>query len=324
MKPTIGEKIALLRKARNISQTELAEYLFLTPQTISRWEVGNGAPEITLLPKIAAFFRVSIDELFGSTSFERAEDLVCKYSVLRDDHSFQEAMECVNSQLQSIDASRKNGAEDSTELAEERDKLEAEKLHLWIQQGREAFRRAYTIADSFVEKTEGHPEHPWYRPMRLQRNQLLIYMGKSREALAACKKDFEETPSAVTLYFYLSLLNDLFRYEDILLTQEMEWAREIISPPAKENLDIWWQFIHAAAKLGETDFVERYLPPVLEVCDEKDEYEFLLCLIGLYRETHQQDKLVRLQNRLLDLLPGMSFNEYFEEAARKEIEQACQ
>ena len=37
MKLTIGEKITLLRKERNITQTELAEYLFLAPQTISRW-----------------------------------------------------------------------------------------------------------------------------------------------------------------------------------------------------------------------------------------------------------------------------------------------
>ena len=51
MKLTIGEKIAVLRKEKNISQTELAEYLFLAPQTVSRWEVGNGTPEITLLPK---------------------------------------------------------------------------------------------------------------------------------------------------------------------------------------------------------------------------------------------------------------------------------
>ena len=104
MKLTIGEKIALLRKEKNITQTELAEYLSLAPQAISRWEVGNGAPEITLLPRIAAFFGVSIDELFGLTSLKRAEDLVCKYSVLRDDRSFQEAMECLNSQLQTIDA----------------------------------------------------------------------------------------------------------------------------------------------------------------------------------------------------------------------------
>mgnify|MGYP007025276985 CR=1 FL=1 len=52
------------------------------------------------------FFGVSIDELFGLTSLERAEDLVCKYSVLRDDRSFHEAMECVNSMLQTIDAVR--------------------------------------------------------------------------------------------------------------------------------------------------------------------------------------------------------------------------
>lgn len=324
MKPAIGEKIALLRKAKNISQTELAEYLFLTPQTISRWEVGNGTPEITLLPKIATFFSVSIDELFGITSIERAEDLVCKYSVLRDDRSFQEAMECVNSQLQSVDAALENGVENSAELAEGRDRLEAERLHLWIQQGRESFKRAYAIADSFVEKTEGKPEHPWYRPMRLQRNQLLISMGKSRETLAACKADFAENPSTVTLHLYLSLLSDLYRYEDILLFQEMDQVREIIFPPTKENLNIWWQLIHAAAELGKADFAERYMPPVLGVCDEKDEYEFLLCLMNLYQKKNQLDKLIQLQNRLLELLPGMSYNEYFEEAARKEIEQACQ
>ena len=109
MKLTTGEKIALLRKEKNITQTQLAEYLVLTPQTVSRWEVGNGAPEISLLPKIATFFGVSIDELFGLTSLTRAEDLVCKYSVLRDDRSFCEAMEYLNAQLQTIDAARENG-----------------------------------------------------------------------------------------------------------------------------------------------------------------------------------------------------------------------
>lgn len=325
MKPTIGEKIALLRKAKNISQTELAEYLFLTPQTISRWEVGNGTPEITLLPKIATFFSVSIDELFGITSIDRAEDLVCKYSVLRDDRSFQEAMECVNSQLQSVDAALENGVENGAELAEGRDRLETEKLHLWIQLGRESFKRAYAIADSFVEKTKGDPKHPWYLRMRLQRNQLLISMGKGREALTACIRDFEENPCAVTLHFYLSVLNELYRYEDILSIPETEQqVRDIILPPTKDNLDIWWQLIHAAAETGEADFVARYIPPVLEVCDEKDEYELLLCLMSLYQKKNQRDKLIQIQNRLLNLLPRMSYNEYFEEAARKTIGQVCQ
>lgn len=322
MKLTIGEKIALLRKAKNITQTELAEYLFLTPQTVSRWEVDNGAPEITPLPKIATFFGISIDELFGVTSLERAEDLVCKYSVLRDDRSFQEAMECLNSQLQTIDAIYGNGTEDTAELDEARDRLEAQKLHMWIQQGREAFKRAYTIADSFVEKTEGKLDHPWYQRMRLQRNQLSIAMGKGREALAKCKKDFEEHSCVMTLQFYFSLLNDLSYYEDILSLQETESrVREITLPPAEKNLDIWWTVIYAAAETDREDLMEQYVPPVLEACGEQEEYQFRMCLLNWYRKRNQQDKLEQNRQRLLELLPKMAYNKYFEEAARKTIEQ---
>ena len=323
MKLTIGEKIALLRKEKNITQTELAEYLCLAPQTVSRWEVGNGAPEISLLPKIAAFFGVSIDDLFGLTSLERAEDLVCRYSVLRDDRSFREAMEYLNSQLQTIDAARKNGGPDDAGLESDRDRLEAEKLHMWIQQGREAFSRAYAIADTFVEKTEGKPDHPWYLPMRLQRNQLSIPMGKGRGALAACKKDFAENPSETTLHLYLSLLNDLNRYEDILSIQETEsrvW--DIILPPSQKNLSIWQLLIHAAAGTGRMDYVETHISQVLAVCTQQDEFEFLMCLLGLYRKENQEEKLAAVKKRLFALLPRQPMNQYFLERAGTAIEQS--
>ena len=323
MKLAIGEKIALLRKEKNITQTELAEYLSLAPQTVSRWEVGNGAPEISLLPKIATFFGVSIDDLFGTTSLTRAEDLVCKYSVLRDDRSFREAMEYLNSQLQTIDAARKNVGPDDAELESDRDQLEAEKLHMWIQQGREAFSRAYAIADAFVEKTEGKPDHPWYLPMRLQRNQLSIPMGKGREALAACEKDFAENPSTTTLHLYLNLLNDLDRYEDILSIRETEsQVQDIILPPSQKNLSIWWLLIHAAAETGGTDFVETHIPQVLEACTEQDEFEFLMILPALYRRENQEEKLAAVKKRLFALLPRQPMNRYFLERAKTAIEQS--
>ena len=320
MKLTIGEKIALLRKEKNITQTELAEYLVLAPQTVSRWEVGNGAPEISLLPKIAAFFGVSIDDLFGVTSLERAEDLVCRYSVLRDDQSFREAMDYLNSQLQTIDAARQNGGPDDAELEADRDKLEAEKLHMWLQQGREAFSRAYAMADAFVKKTEGKPDHPWYLPMRLQRNQLSIPMGKGREALAMCKRDLSEKPSVITLHLYLNLLNDLDRYEDILSIEATESrVRDIVFPPSRENLCVWQLLIRAAAETGGTDFVETHIPQVLEVCTQQDEFEFLMSLLGLYRD--QGEKLAALKKRLLALLPRQQMNQYFLERAKTMIEQ---
>ena len=322
MKLTIGEKIALLRKEKNITQTQLAEYLCLAPQTVSRWEVGNGAPEISLLPKIAAFFGVSIDDLFGSTSLTRAEDLVCKYSVLRDDRSFREAMEYLDSQLQTIDAARKNGGADDAELESDRDRLEAEKLHMWIQQGREAFRRAYAIAETFVEKTEGKPDHPWYLPMRLQRNQLSVPMGQGREALAACKKELAENPSETALHLYLSLLNDLDRYEDILSVKEPgSPVRDILFPPSQKNLSSWWMLIHAAVRTGGADFVEAHIPQILEACTEQDEFDFLMDLPDLYRKEGQEEQLAAVKKRLLALLPRQPMNQYFLDRAKTEIEQ---
>ena len=323
MKLTIGEKIALLRKEKNITQTELAEYLFLAPQTISRWEVGNGAPEISQLPKIANFFGVSIDDLFGLTSLTRAEDLVCKYSVLRDDSSFHEAMEYLNSQLQTIDAVRKNGGSDDAELETDQDRLEALRLHMWIQQGREAFSRAYAIANTFVEKTEGKPDHPWYLRMRLQRNQLSIQMEKGHETLAECKKDFLENPNTTTLYLYLNLLNDLEHYEDILSIQETEsQIQDIILPLSQKNLNIWLLLIRAAAKTGGMDFVETHIPQILEICTEQDEFEFLMSLLGLYRKENQEEKLAAVKKRLLTLLPRQSMNQYFLERVKTTIEQS--
>ena len=65
MNLTIGEKIALLRKEKNISQTELAEYRFLAPQTVSRWEVGASVPTTENLAALSRLYGVSVDELLG-------------------------------------------------------------------------------------------------------------------------------------------------------------------------------------------------------------------------------------------------------------------
>lgn len=62
---TLSIKIKELRKARNISQVELAKALFVSKQSVSNWENDNIMPSIEMLIKIAAFFSVSIDYLLG-------------------------------------------------------------------------------------------------------------------------------------------------------------------------------------------------------------------------------------------------------------------
>ena len=61
---SIGKNIAELRKAKGVKQDELARFVGITAQAVSKWENG-GVPDIELLPKIADYFNVSIDELFG-------------------------------------------------------------------------------------------------------------------------------------------------------------------------------------------------------------------------------------------------------------------
>lgn len=65
MQLKIGDKIRLLRKNEGRTQEELAAALGVTGQAVSRWESGGAYPDMELIPSVANFFGVSIDELFG-------------------------------------------------------------------------------------------------------------------------------------------------------------------------------------------------------------------------------------------------------------------
>ena len=60
---SIGPFIAALRKARGLTQKELAAMLSVSDKTVSRWETGDGTPELALIPVLAEIFGVTCDEL---------------------------------------------------------------------------------------------------------------------------------------------------------------------------------------------------------------------------------------------------------------------
>lgn len=70
----IGEKIKQLRHRDGRTQEDLANTIGVSPQAISRWEASGGYPDMELIPAIANYFNVSIDELFGYSK-EREEKL---------------------------------------------------------------------------------------------------------------------------------------------------------------------------------------------------------------------------------------------------------
>lgn len=72
-----GERIYRLRKEKNLTQAQLAEILGVSNKTVSRWETGEGFPEITILKRLATTLGVSVDELLSdeNKSDEQSEHI---------------------------------------------------------------------------------------------------------------------------------------------------------------------------------------------------------------------------------------------------------
>ena len=61
----IGERIRKLRTEKRVTQEQLANFLCVTPQAVSRWEREGVYPSLDLLPGLARYFAVSVDYLLG-------------------------------------------------------------------------------------------------------------------------------------------------------------------------------------------------------------------------------------------------------------------
>ena len=63
MKLYLGETMKRLRQEKGLTQEQLSDKLGVSFQSVSRWEGGSSYPDTELIPEIAGFFHVSIDEL---------------------------------------------------------------------------------------------------------------------------------------------------------------------------------------------------------------------------------------------------------------------
>lgn len=88
----LNENLAALRKEKGITQEEAAQAFGVTNQAVSKWELGQSCPDISLLPEIAAYYGVSVDSLLGAEPhWMRIASAASDYTKNRDGIRYWEA-----------------------------------------------------------------------------------------------------------------------------------------------------------------------------------------------------------------------------------------
>ncbi|HRS30655.1 MAG TPA: DUF2807 domain-containing protein [Bacilli bacterium] len=102
-----GQRLAKLRKSKNMTQGEFADRLGVTAQAVSKWENDLSYPDITLIPTIATIFDVEVNDLFGFKKTAVKENW--KFPKFYEDlvlvHSFQNVGCYSSKEVASIDGS---------------------------------------------------------------------------------------------------------------------------------------------------------------------------------------------------------------------------
>lgn len=97
----IGNQIKTLRLEKKVTQEEFAAYLGVSAQAVSKWETNASTPDIALLPDIATYFGVAIDELFAlpdEAQYIRIENMYHREHRISEE-TFAQSIRFLNDQI---------------------------------------------------------------------------------------------------------------------------------------------------------------------------------------------------------------------------------
>lgn len=69
----IGQFIKAVRKEKNLTQREVAEKLLISEKTVSKWETGNGLPEVSLMKPLCDLLGISLNEFFSGERLDEKQ-----------------------------------------------------------------------------------------------------------------------------------------------------------------------------------------------------------------------------------------------------------
>ena len=229
----LGNKIRELRRAGDLTQEQLAAALNISPQAVSKWEMGASYPDMTMIPIIASFFKVTLDELFDfdvKNVEKEIEEIRLEYGKYFWEN-FVKAEQILLDGLKLYPASIRL----KTELVE---------LYAYnADRGDEIIHKAFELAGQIVQVSQDV-----FCTCRTKANLIHIYKYLEREKGEDHYEDIKKIIETLP-YMYPYMLQDKMRLSASFIKGE-EGMRE-----AKELQDIEWQELFiACAGVGHRYF----------------------------------------------------------------------
>ena len=207
----IGQNIRSLRESRGATQEQLAQALDISFQAVSKWETGVTVPDTLMLPKIAAYFDVTVDALFrpeADAYASAAQRLLSVYEQSRDRNDFiraeAEFIKLFDSGEYTRDDVRAYGVLNEYRMYDCRD----------------------TALKQYEKLLAGPERDRAYRSARQQRIYLLSQIGRGDEALEEERRNYTEHPGEPDAVLYLmAALYWTGRCEEVLAVFEESKGR---------------------------------------------------------------------------------------------------
>ena len=98
----IGTNIKRLRRGRDMTQEQLAEYMNVSVSAVSQWELGKTMPDIAMIPPLCALFKVTSDELLGIDDSRREaeiDEVISEAYVVFDKNRHEDALSMLRDAL---------------------------------------------------------------------------------------------------------------------------------------------------------------------------------------------------------------------------------
>ncbi|MBQ3227222.1 MAG: helix-turn-helix domain-containing protein [Clostridia bacterium] len=168
------------RKLAGMTQEDVANFLMVTPQAVSKWETGNGTPDISLLVPIAELFGISTDELLENTA--KTDSFIAETDCMSYEERYSKYQILLKYNPTNAEILLKLLSISTEWLHAERSTLSKEKKNQIVSSAEDYSERLRSKSDKVNTWTESHG--------------IMSDVYASAENFAAAKKEAEYLPSA--------------------------------------------------------------------------------------------------------------------------------